>query len=134
MLMMILGAGASYDAVPTHPPTQLTRSMEERLPLADELFDNRGTFAHFMRVFDKCLDIVRRLHRLHPPQTVEGALELLQSEAAQDPERIRQLTAVRFYIQNVIWSTEDRWQGIAQGMTNHRTLIDQIRDSRLAWG
>lgn len=123
MLMVILGAGASYDALPTHPPPT---GYSQRMPLADELFDNRETFAQRMRFFPRCLDVVPRLHRPLAPITVESALELLRDEAATDPLRNCQLAAVRFYLQSVIMDTEDRWLGLANGMTNHRTLIDQI--------
>jgi UDP-2,3-diacylglucosamine pyrophosphatase LpxH len=123
MLMVILGAGASYDAIPTCPPDKFT--MEQRLPLADELFDDR--FRGHMQTFPRCLDIVPRLHRPRPPITVERALEVLRDEAAGDPVRISQLAAIRFYLQDMLWTCETNWQAVAQGMTNHRTLIDQIR-------
>jgi hypothetical protein len=43
MLMIIFGAGASYDSAPYHPPLSGTIT-PNRPPLADELFSNREEF------------------------------------------------------------------------------------------
>jgi hypothetical protein len=40
MLMVVFGAGASYDSIPSRVPSGAIK-LEERLPLADELFDDR---------------------------------------------------------------------------------------------
>jgi hypothetical protein len=47
MLMVILGAGASYDSVPSRPLCEHIGSAE-RLPLANELFDDRELFVKAM--------------------------------------------------------------------------------------
>jgi hypothetical protein len=50
MLLVIFGAGASYDSIPTYPPgthipTGDTLNKFHRPPLANELFENRPVFA-----------------------------------------------------------------------------------------
>jgi len=57
-------------------------------------------------------------------------LEDLQTEATaptQDVERLKQLAAVRFYIQAVINDCEGRWFTGHGGITNYLTLLDDIR-------
>jgi hypothetical protein len=129
MLMVIFGAGASYDALPTRPLDRFP-NMDERLPLANDLFADRPHFARCLTQFSECLDIVPRL--LGPfgngsgPASIEAALEDLQNEASMNARRYSQLAAVRFYIQKVIWDTNAMWNSVAQGMTNYRSLIDKI--------
>ena len=127
--MVVFGAGASFDAVPTRPIDRF-RNLDERLPLANELFGDRPHFAECQRQFPQCLDIVPRL--LGPfgensgPASIESALETLQLEAKTNARRYSQLAAVRFYIQKTIWDTNAKWSAVARGMTNYRGLIDKI--------
>jgi len=50
----------------------------------------------------------------------------LQSDVKTHPARIRQLTAVRYYLQEVLWRCERSWQHGTYGVSNYRTFIDQI--------
>ena len=57
MLMVIFGAGASYDSAPSYAPgmaeiAELSKAQRDaRLPLSDELFDDRYEFARVMKRF-----------------------------------------------------------------------------------
>jgi hypothetical protein len=70
------------------------------------------------------------LRSIAPGKTLEHELETLQAEGQTDPERLRQIAAIRFYLHYVIWECENRWNGVARGITNYVTLLDQLRRSR----
>jgi hypothetical protein len=129
MLLVIFGAGASYDSVPAQPASAHA-APDARPPLADELFANRGTFRHAMEEFPRCLAIIPWLQNLPDNTTVEHQLERFQQDAAKDPERHKQLMAVRWYLQRIISTCTDQWMRDAQGITNYRSLVDQIRHWR----
>src|SRR5216684_7194564 len=104
MLMVIFGAGASYDSIPAHPPHAGSFAVRQgrggpvgtaqRLPLANELFADRDDFALWVARFDRCQPIMPLLRKASTSSTVEGALEDLQKEAGEYPERYRQLAAI----------------------------------------
>ncbi|MDA2927090.1 SIR2 family protein [Acidobacteria bacterium AH-259-G07] len=132
MLMVIFGAGASYDSVPSRRPGSNIDPNESkyRLPLANELFDDRPHFVQAMTHFPKCQVIVPYLRKRTEGFSLEGELEKLRSEAERDPERHKQLAAVRFYLQFMLWECEDQWKRVAKGITNYKTLLDQLRHRR----
>lgn len=133
--MVILGAGASYDSVPEYPPPPATRAFgrerfESRPPLANELFLNTGLFKRSIDRFPDCHHIVPYLRDLPEDESVEQALEKLQAEAPRDSERYRQLAAIQYYLQFVIYECVNQWRGDAGPITNYKTLLDQLRRSR----
>jgi hypothetical protein len=129
-LLIIVGAGASYDSYATYPP-EPPRKDHDRLPLADELFASREEFEQVLERFPDCLPLVTRLRHLEGVRTIEEEFERLQSEAtdpsAPDPVRVRQLAAIRFYIQAVIDACEEKWYPKTKGITNYLTLLDDVR-------
>lgn len=90
MIMVIFGAGASYDSVPSRPLTNALYSRQylpDRLPLANELFLDLGGFTAWIRNFPQCKPIVPYLRSPTPGVTLEHVLETLQEEGKTDPER-----------------------------------------------
>ncbi len=130
MLMVIFGAGASYDSCPTYPPGTVVRAGDEvnhyhRPPLAIELFEDRPVFAEAIESFPECQPIVPRLRSLRG-ETLEAALEELQAKAESYARGVRQLAAVRYYLQYVIRASEIGWRKVARGVTNYKTLLNEI--------
>src|ERR1700678_880675 len=124
--MVVLGAGASYDSSPSHPPPGPNPHISQhRPPLAVELFDNRPEFSAAMQRFPRCQPIIPYL-RNHSTRTVEEILEGLQSEAMEYPERHRQIAAIRYYLHMMLGAVEERWKETTRDITNHKTLLDQI--------
>src|SRR2546430_1970153 len=123
MLMVVFGAGASYDSAPSHPavtPGERDPLWEHRLPLADHLFEERALFAPTLERFRDAQPVVPWLRHLERGKTVESILEQLQAEANNDPRRHRQLAAVRYYLQSAIWDCESAWdREAARGVTNY---------------
>jgi SIR2-like domain len=134
MLMVIFGAGASYDSLATHPPggseARHHDFVEYRPPLADYLFEDRPVFNREINDFPVCKPIVNNLRHLNG-RPIEQVLQNFQSEAARNPRRHQQLAAVRYYLQSVLWNCGANWQQQSNGVTNYLTLIDQIEHWRL---
>jgi hypothetical protein len=140
VLAIIFGAGASYDSLPTYPlfPGLADPVSSARLPLANELFENRGEFAAARGMFRRLHGIIPYLQRTLVPlnsspeaKSVEEVLEDLQScEPNYRPVRQREMAAVRFYLQTIISKCETAVANAAQGVTNHRTLLDLVEEYR----
>ena len=128
MLLVIFGAGASYDSVPFLFPTIGVGEEEKfRPPLAKDLFGPRQHFLEVMRDFPKMRPIVPWLAQPPGGSSVEKVLQDLQDEARDYPERYCQLAAVRYYLHMVLWDCDSRWSERSQGVSNYTTLLDQIR-------
>ena len=101
MLMVVFGAGASYDSVLSRPPWEYSRErLHYRPPLANELFGTTDEYRDAITRFPKCKPILPRLQGVvRQGGSVEVELERLQEEAdAGDWERYKQLAAVRYYL------------------------------------
>jgi len=123
MLMVVIGAGASYDSIPA-----LRQDMGNALrpPLANQLFEPRDVFATTMQQVGRILPIVPLLQNLPNGRTVEQVLEQLQAEADDYPERRQQFAAVRYYLHVMLWICVAHWNRLAKGVTNYKALLDQI--------
>lgn len=123
MLMVVLGAGASYDSAPSLPTG--VRPYEFRPPLANELFDNRPCFADLAQHYSRMLPVVPFL-RERDGRSVEQILEQLKAESTRFPERIRQLLAVEFYLRDALLRCGTEWTSQAKGVTNYCSLVAEI--------
>jgi len=104
-----------------------------RPPLANQLFDDRPEFIRAMDRFPRCKPVIPRLHFRKSGVSVEQVLQSLQAEASEDPERYKQLAAIRYYLKFMLWECEEGWtRNRTHGITNQLTLLDQIRHSRRA--
>jgi hypothetical protein len=134
MLLVVFGAGASHDSAPSYPvandPVQLLSVKESRPPLADDLFQDRGLFAHALTSFPKCQLLVPYLRHLSKTETLEHVLAGYVTQAEKFPERKKQIMAVRYYLAYVIKVCEQEWSNVHKGVTNYRTLLDQIENWR----
>jgi hypothetical protein len=129
MLMVVFGAGASFDSVPHRPPAQ--NNIESRPPLANDLFGDRALFGRSLARFPACHAIVPDLRDLPAGVSLESVLEDFQAEAETYGLGIRQLAAVRYYLQCMIGECESQWESeAAQGITNYKTLLDRINRFR----
>lgn len=130
MLMVVFGAGASYDSVPARPPKDYPELLH-RPPLANELFDDRPDFVEIISKLDKCTPIIPLLRRRHQDASVEQVLQELKAQAQGHPERYRQLAAIRYYLHIMLWNCEHTWNHqVAKGVTNYKTLLDHIERRR----
>lgn len=134
MLMVIFGAGASYDSAPSLS-AKVASLNEHRPPLANQLFSNRKEFVTAMNQFPECLPVIPYLQHLSDGSSVEAVLEQLQGEAQNYPPRHRQITSIRYYLQFMIRQCQSNWEAdFAKGITNYTTFMDQIEHWRYKAG
>jgi hypothetical protein len=135
MLLVIFGAGASYDSVYHRPPpvaqfaTNLARVQrfgpyeEFRPPLANQLFDDRPLFVDIMQSYPACKPLV---NLLRGDVRVEQQLAKFEEQAKTFPERNRQLAAIRYYLHHMLWRCQSFWAIEHRGITNYLTFLDTI--------
>jgi hypothetical protein len=134
MLMVIFGAGASFDSCPTYPPgssipTGDAQNDYHRPPLADQLFVNRPVFSDTLLTFPECQKIAPYLRHLPAGKTLESVLQDLQSAARTYSRGQEQFAEVRCYLHQVIWQSANRWLQVAKGLTNYKTLPTKLIES-----
>ena len=91
MLLVIFGAGASYDSNPRRPPMEYG-GLEFRPPLANELFDDRPFMSAMINSFERCQPVIPYLYK-REGFSVERELQSLQEQASNNPVRHKQLAA-----------------------------------------
>jgi hypothetical protein len=124
MLMVVFGAGASFDSAPSRKPIAPT-IQGHRPPLADNLFDGREEFRGALNNYWQIQPIVPYL-RERGTKSLEEVLQELYENTENHPQRSRQMMALRFYIRDVIDMCSKGWLKDIDGVTNHKTLVDQI--------
>jgi hypothetical protein len=126
MLMVIFGAGASYDSCSSFPPWNFPRSehLWHRPPLAKELF---LPLAHFRGASEKYSRLQPLLPYLEAKVDIETILEEFRAESENDAERRSQLLAIQYYLRQMIASCQGEWRSLTRGVSNYKTLLDQVR-------
>jgi hypothetical protein len=142
MLMVIFGAGASYDSSPDFPPPQPQAGNANfgtpppppnareiwRPPLTPRLFlDSNGEFGGIVRNYPKLLPLLPHLRRPSSGRSIEEELESWQAEANEDQERKRQLFSIRYYLHDLLLTVSTEWLKQTSDVTNYVVLLDQIR-------
>lgn len=128
MLLVVFGAGASYDSYPeipaSAPPVAQVATRGYRPPLANQLFDNRGIFVELMEQFKDCQPLVPILRQAG--SSIEKKLAEFQAQAVTFPQVHRELNAIRFYLHFALWDCQDKWRSRHRGITNFATLLREI--------
>jgi hypothetical protein len=137
MLLVVFGAGASYDSVPhlrvpSDSGEKLLNHNIDRPPLAQELFEHRPKFVSVMERFGRCREIIPLLRKRGI--AVEQELARIQSQAEKFPHVHSELAAIRYYLRYVLFECQNRWQGQHSGITNYATLVREIERWRYEGG
>ncbi|MDQ6768803.1 MAG: SIR2 family protein [Gemmatimonadota bacterium] len=128
MLLVIFGAGASYDSAPQlRPSRDAEANVQWRPPLTDMLFAERKEFGRDITNYPRILPLVAQLSRASKDQPLEKMLARLVEEASDYPARLSELVAVRYYLQQLIWECDYRWQYERLGITNYLGILDRIQ-------
>jgi hypothetical protein len=138
MLLVVFGAGASYDSSMDYSPSVQAVDRDGlviqlrafRPPLANELFDLRGIFANAAEKISKCQLVLNELRSRPTEMSVEQQLKKLSEQAADYPEGKRQLLAVQFYLQWTISECQAEWNRSIKSHTTYRPLLGQIDRQR----
>jgi len=129
MLMVVFGAGASYDSSSSFRPGS-GRDSPYRPPLANDLFDAKEQFRQFAQKYPRVLQVIQYLREIPEDKSIEEVLETLQAEAGDYDNRKRQMAAIRYYLYELLWECTTQWDRCTQGDSNYRTLLDQIERHR----
>jgi hypothetical protein len=125
MLMVIFGAGASYDSVSEE--TMKSMPLEYRPPLARDLFENRVPFSHALTQYPYISSVVGRLRRLgRTGGTLEENLETLKVEGAAHEPTQWALNAMRFYLRDIIRDCGRVWQSESRGGTHYAEMVRRL--------
>ena len=85
---------------------------DARMPLANELFDNRPAFEGARERFRDCLPLIPYLQNRPDGESVEQVMEQFELVAATDGGKRgartrQQLTALKFYLQTIVSGCEE---------------------------
>jgi hypothetical protein len=131
VLMVIFGAGASFDSVDPRKSRYAEFNSGLRPPLANGLFQDGAAYNAALTAFPQCRALIADQLRLLPDGALlEDRLEQLQQEAETRPYLRRELAALRFYLQMMIWSVADQWYDANNGLTNYHSLLRRIELNR----
>lgn len=124
MLMVIFGAGASYDAFRGF-------DLKKRVPLVKDLFDHdvRRSFASTASMFGPSRPLVQELRekvRSNEHVSLEDELDRLQERAKIDEDVASQMMALRFYLAKVIADTSSVVVDESDGFTSYVRLLRDI--------
>lgn len=130
MLLVIFGAGASYDSI----PFLAGQNRPDRPPLANELFDPRPPMMRAWDHYPIVTPVVPRLQHLASGDSLESRLSDLAAEAPDYSRRYNLLAAMRYYLQEVIGDFDQEWYTQSKGVTNYAALIDRIERHKKTTG
>jgi hypothetical protein len=124
--MVIFGAGASHDSAQAFPPRSNTGG-PWRPPLAKDLFlDPNHFFGEYVRNYPKLTHILPYLRQPPAGKSVEEVLEDVVEQGKTNPETLRELASVRFYLCDLLHNISARWLGETDRATNYATLVREI--------
>lgn len=127
MILVILGAGASYDSYSAKAPRGGAEGY--RPPLANQLFQPRPEFLPFARDYPECQEVAARLRPLaddHGEWSIERAFAALDEDRGGSLPRRKQFLSVRFYLQQMLTSVEHQWLASTLEETNYLPLVDGL--------
>lgn len=128
MLTVVFGAGASYDSSPDEFAGSIIGSGLDinRPPLAKDLFSTR--FGEQAQQNEPALALFPSLRKA---SNIEQELEAIFAREKTYPPVLRQLLSMRYYIRDVIQSSQNNWNSnYTHGVTTYRSLLDTIDRAR----
>lgn len=124
MLMIICGAGASYDSIP-HIGEDAPGIA--KMPLGDHLFSARDDFRQIVEPLEQLWPLIPKLADPAEGDTVESRLAKFQAEVTVVPHRKGQLLAARFYLREAVFTAQRKWLPLARNVTNYVALLDEVK-------
>jgi hypothetical protein len=130
MLMVVFGAGASYDSSSDFPPPPRTRMNSPdawRPPLANSLFSNpQRAFSYIVKEYPKLTHVLPYLRERSGNRSVEEILEHLRDEAKDYPERLREIASIQYYLRDLLFEVTAKWLDAIDRVTNYAVLIGEL--------
>lgn len=132
MLLVIFGAGASYDSYYSVPPKNDPNDNidKTRPPLTAALFNREYDYG--LSEFWQVRPLAARLRRIPTSTPLEEELTRLFGERDTNDARHRQFAALRFYLRRIIARRTRDFMAFTAGVTNYVELLGRIEDWRLS--
>lgn len=131
MLLVIFGAGSSYDSAPNRPVESNSADHERgRPPLTDDLFVNTPAHHETLGKFPRVLPLVPRLVNTGQGKSLEAKLADLENESRSYPKRRSDIVSIIYYLHRRIMQCDSKWIKELNGITNFLSLLDAIQVSR----
>lgn len=137
MLLVIFGAGASFDSGSSYPPVPDVYALPPRQfgeyievemyrpPLTKDLFSNR--FGEVLQRYPRLTGLASHLPRLIANgTTLEAALEAVRQEAETEPGLAGELLVLRYYLRDALGQTAQSWLDFTHGVTNYVDLMRTV--------
>jgi hypothetical protein len=129
MLMIIFGAGASYDSISYDDPAKANHPY--RPPLTNQIFKLKGR-PWENGIASQLMPLVQRLEEIGDITNLESTLDNMHNIPPDKDAIIRQLTAFRFFLQSVFMSCSREYPSQVSGKTNYLSIIRRVNDWRAA--
>lgn len=131
MLLVILGAGASFDSAEEAgiEPGRRSEIHEWRPPLAKDLFVPRNHLGSVLQRYgDYCAGLIGELRAAPADQPLEQLLDEVSARAndRQDSRAATELMAIRYYIRDFIEACSDSWLTMTRHITNYHYLVNRL--------
>lgn len=130
MLLVILGAGASFDSAELQhvDPAKRPEVPEWQPPLAKDLFQSRSHFGAAMEQYsDYCSGLIAELRAaVSANRPLEQLLDEVSLRAKDDPRSATEIMAVRYYLRQVIDTCSSKWLEITHRTTNYHFLVSRL--------
>lgn len=129
MLLVILGAGASYGSADARA-IEIARQNEIpawRPPLARELFEPRSNFGTVIDGYPGARSLIVHLrHTLARGGNLEEELDKVSARAVTDPAAASQLMSVRYYLRDILAACTKNWLALVHSCTNYHLLVNRL--------
>ncbi|QQS44388.1 SIR2 family protein [Candidatus Roizmanbacteria bacterium] len=128
-VLVVIGAGASYDAWPKH----VYNYNGQRLPLANELFAPLAIQNHYLQQYN-LMGLAAKLRLLADSKKHDFDIEKELAEIfdtakeRNDPNDLQNLFKARFYIHSLILALTQETLKRTNGHTNYVTLLYKLKD------
>lgn len=121
MLLVVFGAGASYDADPQQPDKDKWRP-----PLTDELVSPRASFGEALNFYPSAVALVAQLRNSPDGTSLEERLDQFQTATKKYKPGLVHLAAFRFYVRYITWRCARELMTRTSHVTNYVALLAMV--------
>lgn len=129
MLIVIFGAGASFDSV--DPQDFVGIDPRFQPPLTNGLFRDVPHYNEALDLYPQFSGLISWLRRVgRENRNLEQELLSLRNRAEgqhADERALVQLAAIRYYLRRVLFISGELWSYMSHGATSYATLLERIR-------
>lgn len=125
VLVVVTGAGATYDSIGSIPPTSHD---VRRPPLTQQLFAE-GYLQRYLAPYPAARSLIAALS-IDPSKADFETLLSRELEASRSPDLARRFVALRFYLRDLIEESSADWSDIVVGATNYSWLVAEVEHWR----